>query len=232
MQSKFDFEQSITEIDWLNSQSKNESKQRTNNEKIYYKAIVLLLCAKLEKFVKDSANEYYKTLLSYKLSADKWPENFILEILDNEIDLIKEKTIKNYKNKIHVDLKKNLSLFWDEKYVIKNLHNTFSISISNNGTTEFKKAYKKIGYPDIIEQLKEFEQVKDNFGIKTRISISIVDTINKVINMRHNIIHDDACPPITEEDIDKYIEVFKSFVEQIDEKLSTELKRIKNLKTI
>lgn len=228
MNSKVDFDNSIIEVDILNEQAKRETSSRTNNEKIYYKAIILLLCAKLEKYVKDSAKEYYTILLSYNMSADKWPEKFILEILENEVNTIKNKGVENYKKDKNDNFKKNLALFWNKKHVINELRDNFSISISNNGTTEFNSVYKKIGFPEIINQLDEFEEFSnDEFGVQTKITIPITDTINKVIYMRHNIIHDDATPQITEKDVEKYIKVFKSFVKQIDSRMEKELEEIK-----
>lgn len=226
MQSKEKFYQSISEVDVLNSQAKIESNNITSRESVYYKAIILLLCAKLEMYVKESTKEYYMNLLSHKLSADKMPKKFIIEILKNEIQYILDKSCEKYKDKEKTLLKKNLSLFWEDKYVVEELRDDFSISISNNGTTAFEAVYKKIGLENIITELAEYEEsVTDEFGIDNKVSIQIVDTINKVIHMRHNIIHDDKTPQITEEEIEKYIKVFKSFVDQIDSRLEEEIEK-------
>ncbi len=225
MKAKDDFNQSILEVNMLNNVAKEETNNRTNKERTYYKAIVLLLCAKLEKYVKDSSREYCTELLNRNLKAENWPESFVIEILKNEIDIINKSGIQNYKNNSN-NLKKSkvLELFWNDKFIIQELRDDFAISISNNGTTAISDIYKKIGFPNIVEHSETYEiETFDEFGVKFKRSIPILDTINRVIHMRHNIIHDDATPQLTESEIDDFILVFKAYVDIIDKKMMNNL---------
>lgn len=222
MQAKLDFDESINEVTYLNTVSESDTK----NDKIYFKVIILLLCAKLEKYVKDSTNEYIDLLLKKKLTKDKLPEKFIIEIIKNELVKINEDSVEHY---IHNELSKKrakiFSIIWDEKSSIDSLQKgDFVISISNNGTTAFEDSYKKIGFPDIIRNLLDYQQ-EDDFSatVNTSTNYSIPNTINKVIKIRHEIIHDDATPYITKNDVDLYVEIFKEFVKQIDAKLEKAL---------
>ena len=221
MQSKIDFNKSIGEVVYLNLAAQKDSK----NDKIYFKVIILLLCAKLEKFVKDSTNEYISSLLSLNLTKEQLPPTFVKEVIKNEVQTINEKTVERYiENERYQERSKVFSLIWDSKYHLKNLEkDDFVISISNNGTTEFKDTYKKIGFPDIINNLSDYQQETNISGLVTTIAYSVAEKINKVINLRHEIIHNDATPNITKTDIDLYVEVFKNFVEQIDEVLTQKL---------
>ena len=63
-------------------------------------------------------------------------------------------------------------------------------------------------------------------GVSTTITRSVPDTINKLICMRNNIIHDDATPPITSNEISIYIEIGEDFVKQIDDILVSELQNV------
>lgn len=222
MQAKLDFDESINEVTYLNTVSESDTK----NDKIYFKVIILLLCAKLEKYVKDSTNEYIDLLLKKKLTKDKLPEKFIVEIIKNELVKINEDSVEHY---IHNERSKKrakiFSIIWDEKSSIDSLQKgDFVISISNNGTTAFEDSYKKIGFPNIIRNLLDYQQ-EDDFSatVNTSTNYSIPDTINKVIKIRHEIIHDDATPYITKNDVDLYVEIFKEFVRQIDAKLEKAL---------
>ncbi len=221
MQSKIDFDGSISEVVYLNNVAQTDS----NNDKIYFKVIILLLCAKLEKFVKDSTNEYISSLLSLNLTKEQLPPTFVKEVIKNEVQKINEKTVERYiENTRCQERSKVFSLIWDSKYLLKNLEkDDFVVSISNNGTTEFKDTYKKIGFPDIINNLSDYQQETNIGGFVTSTAYSVAEKINKVIKLRHEIIHDDATPNITKTDIDLYVEIFKNFVEQIDMVLTQKL---------
>lgn len=79
----------------------------------------------------------------------------------------------------------------------------------------------------MIKEIKDYVQNDD----VTTISISVKDQINRIIRIRHEIIHDDATPNLSPKDIELFIEVSKCFVEQIDDVLSYNLTEIKSSKT-
>lgn len=221
MQAKENFDASISEVIYLNDKSKTD----VLHDKIYFKVIILLLCAKLEKYVKDSTNEYLDSLLSKDLTKEKLPEKFVVELIKNELLKVKDKTVEKYVyDEKCKDRAKVFSLIWDTKYILKHVpKNELVVSISNNGTTAFEDAYKKVGFPDIIKHLPDYEQQTDVAGITTSLSFSIYDTINKIIAMRHQIIHDDATPGVTINEINLYVAICKDFVNKIDERLTEQI---------
>lgn len=219
MNSKEEFYSSIQEITFLNQQIHNDA-----NDIALFKSIVLLLCAKLEKYVKDSAQEYVQEILKLNLKKNDIPQELLVEIIINEVKKIGDGTINRYlADATYQERAKVLSLIWDDKKVLKSLKvDEFSVSISNNGTNEFERVYKKIGFPNIINGLNDY--VFNDMYSST--SYSIKNIINTIIWMRNNIIHDDARPPITTSDINLYIEIVKNFVDQIDAKLETEIRSL------
>ncbi len=225
MQAKIDFDESINEVTYLNTVSQSDA----SNDKIYFKVIILLLCAKLEKFVKDSTNEYINLLLELDLTKDKLPEKFIIEIIKNEVSKIETMSVEKYvKNDRCVERSKIFSLIWDAKYKLRELQKKdFIVSISNNGTTAFEDTYKKIGFPNLIKCLEDYQQETNVAGLITYTAYSIPDYINKVIAIRHGIIHEDATPIITRNDINLFVEIIKDFAKQVDCILS---KQINNLR--
>lgn len=221
MKAKSDFEKSINEITILN----DKAKQDMTNDKIYYKSIVLLLCAKLEKYVKDSTKEYISEIIDLKLSRDAIPQSFIAEIIDNEIAIIQKANTRNYISKdVYKERAKIFSIIWDSKYILSIFdEKEFVISISSNGTNKFDDVYKKIGLPTLISNLKDY--IENDIFSQT--SYSIKDNINKVINMRHQIIHDDATPSITQSEITLYEKIFRDFVFQIDVAITNQIETLK-----
>ena len=224
MRARDKFGESIAEIVYLNEKAKDDS----TNDKIYFKSIVLLLCAKLEQYVKDSTKEYIDALLEAELTKSTFPEKFIVEIINNELSKIQERGVETYiKNDRCKERARIFSLIWDESYKIIGLpKEEFAVSISNNGTTAFTDTYKKIRLPDIIKNLKDYSKNTETMGVSTTITRSVPDTINKLICMRNNIIHDDATPPITSNEILLYIEIGEDFVKQIDDILVSELQTV------
>lgn len=221
MQSKINFDDSIQEVTYLNKVALEDA----NHDKIYFKVIILLLCAKIERYVKDSTKEYIDELLELNLTREALPEKFVLQILKNELQKINDVTLEKYLlNDKYRARSGVLSLIWDPKYVLKDIaKEEFAISISNNGTNAFEDMYSKIGFQNIIKEIKDYVQNDD----VTTISISVKDQINRIIRIRHEIIHDDATPNLSPKDIDLFIEVSKCFVEQIDAVLSSNIAEIK-----
>lgn len=221
MQAKEDFEKSIYEVSYLNGIAAKEK----DKDYVYYKVIILLLSAKLEKYVKDSANEYIKYILDLELTKEKLPRKLLIEIIQNEIDKVQSIKLEKYiSNQQYIERAKVLSLIWDAHYKLRKLdENEFAISISNNGTTAFNDVYKKIGFPDLISNMEDFSQETSIGGFVTQTAYSISDTINKVINLRNQIIHTDATPSITENEIGLYIVIIHEFVMKVDAILSSSI---------
>lgn len=221
MQAKIAFDDSIQEVTYLNDIAISD----TAHDKIYFKSIILLLSAKLEKFIKDSTKEYIDELLKLNLTKDTLPEKFVFQILKNELNRINNTQLEKYiSNERNQSRAKVLSLIWDSKFILKDLEkDEFAISLSNNGTTAFEDIYSKIGFPNIINDIKDYVQ-NEEFST---ITISVKDQINKIVRIRNEIIHDDATPTLPKKDIDLFIEISKFFVDQIDTVLSSNLNEIK-----
>ena len=228
MQAKKDFDASIDEVEFLNRTAQEVGPE--GDTKIYYKVIILLLCAKIETFVKDSTKEYIDFLLDLNLSKKDIPEKFLIEIIRNEIQKISDVGLEKYiRNQRFVERSKVFSLIWDSKYSLTKLEKEdFTVSISNNGTTAFEDSYKKIGFPNIIKEMEDFKTEEGIFGmVSTLTSYSIPNTINKIVRMRNEIIHEDATPSITENDVDLFINISKDFISKVDHVLAASMDNIK-----
>lgn len=47
-------------------------------------------------------------------------------------------------------------MIWDEDYVLQLLEDDFSISISSNGTRVLQECYKKIGIPNLFDNISDY----------------------------------------------------------------------------
>lgn len=221
MKAKYDFKSSITEIQNLTSKIDG-----SKNDNTLFKSIVLLLCAKLEKYVKDSVFEYVKNLSDLKLKAKYFPQAFLDCVIQNEIDFAYDKKAARYIEK-HSKRAKTFCAVFDKETILDNINaEELVISISNNNSIRIQNIYSKIGFEDLTGTIKDYKQENSYGGAETITSFPILDTINKVISIRHEIIHEDATPPLTTSVVQLYTEIFIEFVNQIDNLLAASINTI------
>lgn len=76
--------------------------------------------------------------------------------------------------------------------------------------------------------MEDFKTEEGIFGmVSTLTSYSIPNTINKIVRMRNEIIHEDATPSITENDVDLFINISKDFISKVDHVLAASMDNIK-----
>ncbi|MFI3166275.1 MAG: MAE_28990/MAE_18760 family HEPN-like nuclease [Bacillota bacterium] len=228
MEARDKFNESIDEVKIL----VKKAEQDEINSNVYFKSCVLLMCAKLEKYVKDSTKEYFEDILNLGLSAKFIPHEIKVAVIENEINFITNKTVSKYISEPNfIKRSEQFALIWNKKYSLKDVnYDEYTVSIANNGETAFKKCYYKVGLHDIMDGLNDYEKKQDPLlgGIETKESYGITTVINKIIYIRHNIIHDDAQVQITSSDLTIYIDVVSSFVTQIDERLESKVNEMKS----
>jgi len=224
MISKTVFEKSIQEIELINNNVSDDNK----NCLTYYKVIILFLCTKLEKYVVDSAKEYIIGIKNKGIKSKLLPNGLKELILQNELDKIQKVGIHKYS--IGNEYKNgavNFSLIWDDSFVISYLdEDDFYIELSKHGTNTINDMYKKIGFDALVEKVPNYEIIDIVAGVSTIVSNSVENILNKIVGMRNNIIHQDATPSITKQDIELFIQVSKHFVVWIDKYLDKELAKI------
>ena len=164
---------------------------------------------------------------SFKPTNKNIPIKLIKEIINNELTKIEDISLNEYINpeKTNRMRAKIFSLIWDETYQLTEINSDeLTISVSRNGSNGIKEVYSKIGLPNIISEIPDYCQLNE----LTQINIPIVNKIDSIIHIRNNIIHEDATPMITYQDIELDIKIIKYFVSKINRKLNNSLKHIKN----
>lgn len=227
MKSKDDFLNSLNEVVELNDMAElDEIKSFNNvyNNSTIYKSIILLLVAKMEKYVKDSAADYFDEIIKKNVKAQELPQKFKNELVMRLASQIENNHINNCNKEEYKKNIKNISIAWDDNVTISNIDVDNKLPMSSHGTTEIENIYKKLGFDNILSTIPDIE-ILSPLGV-TKTLVSVKDKINSLIGLRHNIIHSDATPSITKEDVNLFINVITNFVNFIDLKLDESLKNI------
>ena len=140
MDSKNNFDTSIIEVETLN----RSVDDKNSNCSTYYKAIILFLCTKLEKYVADSAREYIVSLKNKAVPSKQLTNDIKQIIIQNELDKIQSVGLSNYCSKPSLKCRASIfSILFDDTYVIQDLdEDEFYIELSKHGTTVIDDLYK------------------------------------------------------------------------------------------
>jgi hypothetical protein len=233
MRAKDEFFSRLHDINVLNEAAAKDSA----NSLVYFKSILLLLAAKLEKYVEDSAKEYVDEVLNLSLPAKMLDEPFVESFIAlvsprlTDIKLAKTKSNSRFRDQLKI-----LSSLWDENFVFKKANIVdldFTSKISRSGSDAIQTCYAKIGLPKITENLTDYRDLSEKISsVDTAVCYDIIDQLNSAIRLRHEIIHNDAeISSITGNDVDRYIAIYRDFVSQIDERLQKNLDNLKAKKS-
>jgi len=175
----------------------------------FNKSAIVLLCSKFEAFLENFLEEY--SFLHLTHSNNKTLDRNIYEhLIDNLIDTIEISKNKKIKRKPHIE---NLSLLCGTEEI----NDLLSYKIN----AKFK--YGKHGQ-------KEIEKLMSNFGfsrlIKTESSIKFLRKFNSLNAIRNNIIHEDATPSLTTNDVELHYKNIADFIKELDKEAVIKLTRI------
>ena len=224
MESKDRFLESIKEVETIN----NNIDDKKEDSITYFKAIILFLCTKLEKYTTDSAKEYIIEIKNKRIVSSKIPTELKRCIVQNEIDKINKYGLYHFfekeEYKKHAE---NISLMWDDNYVLSSINeDEFYIELSSHGTNVINDLYKKIGFDSLISEVDNYDVEMAIAGVTSVMSYTVSNEINRIVGMRNNIIHEDATPNVTKQDIDLFISISKHFVLWIDNFLSEKVQLV------
>lgn len=193
-------------VDLLNENIKLE----TNKIIILEKVVIITLVTKLETFLENKTSEWFENL-----KKDKFNTSFNLSLLT------KKEIVKNTIDKIYNELKngtispknknkiKNFNILLDDFYPLENLDIEFKITLNSHGSNEIKNLLKKIGIDNIFELMEQLDEsaIDDELieGITLTTKLDYEGNINKLINYRNNIIHEDTLNSISYSDLNEFI---------------------------
>lgn len=187
-----DFNSAIVEVDILiryaSRNSRNIDKYATFN-----KSALILLCSKFEAFIEEFLEEYsYECCqICNNKTVDSILFNHLLEVQINQLEKVRNNLTKR------LPILRNISLLVET--------NTNSLS---GFKVDSKFSFGKHGQ-------KELTKLLTKFGFKAfndqKISEDFYRKFNSLFNIRNNIIHEDATPSLTHQDVKDYKNLLQSF---------------------
>jgi hypothetical protein len=194
-------------VDLINYQSEEDSEKVTVLEKM----LIVLLVTKLEVFLENSTSEWFEfmkkdtTNTSFNLS-DQIKKEIIKNTISDVYDELKDGRIsKRNKSKIN-----NFNILIDDFFPLEKIDIQFKITLNSHGSSEIISLLRKIGIENIFDSMEQYQNKKNtkaSFGnIDLTIQLDYEGNINKLINYRNKIIHEDYSINISSNDINEFID--------------------------
>lgn len=192
MDSISNFVESLQEINLLVKYAQRNSKDFVRY-RLFNKVAIVLLMSKFENFLESFIEEHSDKQLQGH-SSSTFPDDLKVLYLEEAAKLILEKT-KKEKYAKHI-----LQLYGDSTediYSLKSIKPSCSFNYGKHGSSEIKKLFSNHG-------LSAF--------IKSDVMRPILDQLNSCIAIRNNIIHQDATPSLTHQDVISHTNNIRNFV--------------------
>ena len=208
------FLETLAEVDILIQFSKtytsDELKYMTFN-----KSALLLLTTKFETFVESIAEQYIYVLNHLNLPCNDIPK--ILRLHHSQYILENFKKYQNLRDfQRHATELTDLSLLWDSEKPFNRLKIECKFSYGKHGGKELQRLFKQIGIDNIFSSVNIFRERENMWDDKPqKIHVDFKSIFNRIVNMRNNIIHEDASPGLTCGVVDDYKELFKDFATEL-----------------
>jgi RiboL-PSP-HEPN len=198
LESKVEFDEAIKEIQLLILYSK-KNKKDFRKYAAFNKAAIVLLCAKFEAFLETFLDEYSFTHLTN--SSNKNLDSHIFEhLIDNILDTLEQTKSNKVRRKFII--KELISLCSDtEISSCSNFKVKAKLKLGKHGQNEVERLLKTFGFTAYIAE----QSVQDFFS-----------KFNSLNNIRNNIIHEDATPSLTHQDVENYLTDVKKFAASLD----------------
>jgi len=196
-ESKAEFDEAIKEIVILITYAK-KNKKSSNKYAIFNKASIVLLCAKFEAFIEEFLEDY--AFKHMKNSSNKELDSFIYEhIIDIIVSDLELK--KSDKSKRKICIQEIVSLCSEvEIKPVENFRIKAKFNYGKHGQDEVKRLLTAFGFKEFAED----ETTKLFFN-----------KFNGLNNIRNNIIHEDATPSLTHQDVEDYMKIMNDFVQNL-----------------
>jgi hypothetical protein len=166
------------------------------------KSSILLLTSKMEAFLEDVAEECRFRIESAACIASKLPDAIKVSMVQSVIDEAFISKLKQGSPQVLEKISALKAMLVDEKIEALALDTRFSYG--KHGEAEVKKIFQRFGIRDVIQ-----ESVLDGAD-------SIRADLNSLIAIRNNIIHNDASPVFTIEQVRGFVTMIVGFSNGLD----------------
>lgn len=189
------FTDSLAEVDTLLEYAKKNTKT-SGRYQLFNKIAIILLVTKFEVFIENFFEEHLTRQLN-GLTKDTFPEQMRYAYLESAIGKMNEFGQKTNKKD---PLAKELSKLYQP---------------ASGDLSGIKTIAPSTNFPNGKHGQKDMNRLFENHGLKGFISraeiVSLYSQINSCIGIRNSVIHQDAAPTLTHQDVQKHKKTMQDF---------------------
>jgi len=198
-----DFQSALLEVELILYYARRNQK----NSRKYYtfiKSALILLISKFEAFLENLIVDYIELIEKMGLRPEDLPEVLKLHCIDKLIDERFITEIRNHRANVLTTIEMMSRLcFGDDK--VESIDIDTSFDYGKHGENSINKLFSRIGIQDVFESCKIYEK-RETLSSDEAIDIpvNIAADVNALTNIRNNILHGDATPSLTHEQLENY----------------------------
>lgn len=179
----------------VNDATHNQS--NLDKYRVYNKSAVVLLCGKFESFIENFLEEFLSLILEFQSN-----QRILPSIKEHLSDVIIEKAnnSKNFSTKKDY-YESIIKLFGTTESFCQGFVGVTNFNYGKHGEKELKKLLARFGF-------EPFYSAPENQSFFVQ--------FNSLNNIRNNILHQDATPSLTHDDILIHIENIRTFATKLD----------------
>lgn len=193
---------------------------------VYYKASIVLLVTKIEKFSIDSCHEFYENLVKKNCKSNQIPKALKNEYVNRTISTLDDKIKNNNLSENDVNLLKTIELLWNVNFEISNISFEPTFETNNHGSKALTKVFMQIGFDDIFAKIDDLYISLESSVLPSTEVIDVKDKLNHLINIRNKIVHNDLNPNTTFKDLKLFVDVSDYFANKVNENIERRLTQI------
>lgn len=216
-QIEYDFSSSLNEVNELLLLAEGQSADNQRLVAALNKAALILLAAKFESFLENLVETYVYMISQSDISRDKLPTKIryhhFLKILS---PIIENNNLSTEKLEV---ICRNIAEFFTGNQIELKINTRFNYG--KHGSSEVEKLLGKIGISDIFGVFMCVNQ-------RIESEIDIAGDINSMTSIRNNIIHGDADPALSTDQVRGYVKKIELWSNCLNDVLNIELNTILN----
>lgn len=207
----------LEEVDILLSSAEKSISEETKYA-TYNKSALLLLSGKFENFVELVAEEYIFLVNNLNLRSSLLPETIKLNhtySIIKQLDKQLERGISLDESGTITRLLNEIGQIWVLDAAFNKLNINCKFSYGKHGEKELVKLFSPLGISDIFAEV-EVSIPDENIGNEqTQKKVDVKGIFNSVMNMRNNILHQNASPSLTHKSVRDYKFALQGFAEAV-----------------
>lgn len=192
----------------------------------YNKSALLLLSGKFENFVEILTEQYVFLVNKLNLRSSLLPDEMRLHHTYAIIDKLSKKSKNSSQSDEIKRMLSEIGSIWVSDTNFNQLNIDCKFAYGKHGESELVKLFKPIGIKDVFSEVEVFIFDSSLDYDSTRKRVDFKGTFNSVMNMRNNILHQDASPSLTHKSVREYKLSFESFADAVTITLDNSLNKL------